>query len=95
MHHARGDQRLLTQFVRFDVLLDKEIFLCQHLGRPRPRAAAREVPARAPADKRGAMRLRVKVAAITGGGRGIGRAAAELFACEGARVAILEVDEAR
>jgi len=38
------------------------------------------------------MRLSDKVAAITGAGRGIGRAAAELFAAEGAAVAILEID---
>ena len=38
------------------------------------------------------MRLEGKIAAITGAGRGIGRAAAELFAREGARLAILEMD---
>ena len=38
------------------------------------------------------MRLSGKVAAITGAGRGIGRAAAELFAAEGAALAILEID---
>ena len=40
------------------------------------------------------MKLHNKVAAITGAGRGIGRAAAERFAREGARVVILEKDEA-
>lgn len=39
------------------------------------------------------MRLENKVCAITGGGGGIGRAAAELFAAEGASVVILEWDE--
>jgi NAD(P)-dependent dehydrogenase (short-subunit alcohol dehydrogenase family) len=38
-------------------------------------------------------RLGDKVALITGSGAGIGRAAAELFAAEGARVAILEFNE--
>jgi len=38
------------------------------------------------------MRLRDKVVAITGGGSGIGLSAAELFASEGARVAIIERD---
>jgi NAD(P)-dependent dehydrogenase (short-subunit alcohol dehydrogenase family) len=38
------------------------------------------------------MRLKDKIIAITGAGRGIGLAAARLFASEGAHVAILEID---
>ncbi|MBL8150510.1 MAG: SDR family oxidoreductase [Blastocatellia bacterium] len=39
------------------------------------------------------MKLKGKIVAITGAGRGIGRAAAELFAQEGATVAILEINK--
>ncbi len=40
------------------------------------------------------MRLRNKIAVITGAGRGIGFAAARAFVREGARVAVAEIDGA-
>ncbi|MEX0761188.1 MAG: glucose 1-dehydrogenase [Dehalococcoidia bacterium] len=40
------------------------------------------------------MRLQDKTAIVTGGGAGIGRAVSQLFASEGARVVVAEIDEA-
>jgi NAD(P)-dependent dehydrogenase (short-subunit alcohol dehydrogenase family) len=41
------------------------------------------------------MRLQDKVAVVTGGAQGIGRAIVEKFHSEGARVALLDIDEVR
>ena len=43
--------------------------------------------------KLGAMKLQDQVAVVTGGASGIGAASARLFAAEGARVALVDVDE--
>ena len=44
---------------------------------------------------RGLGRLRGKAAVVTGAAKGIGKATADLFAGEGARLVITDVDEAR
>ena len=41
------------------------------------------------------MRLENKVAVVTGGAQGIGQAVVEKFVAEGAKVALLDIDEPR
>src|SRR6476661_6116638 len=65
--------------------------------RSKPRWSTDRAPTGATDEQRAGQvsgRLDGKVALITGAGSGMGRAAAELFASEGARVVVSDVDEA-
>lgn len=65
----------------------------QHLEKPGSEAELRLAPRFEAPDYRGSAKLQDKVALITGGDSGIGRAVAVLFAREGADVAIGYLDE--
>src|SRR6266700_2672997 len=61
---------------------------------PSPGIYARAGQASRPSSGETAMRLENKVALITGAGSGIGRESARLFAQEGARIVVVDVNDA-
>ncbi|CAI9097203.1 OLC1v1033576C1 [Oldenlandia corymbosa var. corymbosa] len=65
----------------------------QNLGLNIPSALAREPPAHLQPSSNSTKRLEGKVAIVTGGARGIGEATVRLFARQGAKVVIGDVDD--
>src|SRR4051812_35507444 len=71
----------------------KEIRVPQHQQRPGIESKMKPRPVYDDVERKGSGKLEEKIAVITGGDSGIGRAVAVLFAKEGADIAIIYLNE--